>query len=134
MLTILFFKITILVELCVRALNRSSDIVRERWVLSSQYWATATPSFPHTSQSLYNLTIIAYGNNGNNGNQICCSPLSTSLSISSTSSTRFIFISDFSIITICITVFYCTCYHCILFTHHNSEEVDESKPSSLLLS
>ncbi len=134
MLTIVFFKITLLVVLCVRVLNRSSGIVGERWVFSSQYWATVTPSFPHTPQSLCNWTIIAYGNDGNNGDQICCSPLSTSSSTSSTSSTRFILILGLSITTICITVFYCTCYHCMISTHHNNEEADESRPSGLFSS
>ncbi len=134
MLTIVFFKITILVVLFARALNRSSGIVRERWFLSSQYWAKAIPSFPHTPQSLYNLTIIAYGNDGINGDQICCSLLSTLSSTSSTLSTRFILISGLSITTICITVFHCTCYHCMLFTHHKNKEADESRPSGLLSS
>ncbi len=113
MLTIVFFKITILVILYVWALNKPFGIVWERWVLPSQYWAIATPSFPHIPQSLYNLTIIAYGNNSNNEDQICYSLLSILSSISSTSSTRFILISGLSITTIYIIVFYYTCYHCI---------------------
>ena len=83
-----------------------------------------TLSFLYTSQSLCNLTIIAYDNNGNNRDQIYCSPLSILLSTLSTLSPKFIFISGFSITTICITVFYCTCYYCILSTHHNNEEAE----------
>ena len=93
----------------------------------------ATLFSPLTSQSLCNLTMIEYSNNYNNEDQIYCFFLSTLLSTLSILSTKFIFSLGVFIITICITIFYCICYHYMLSIFYNDKKAEKSGPYQEIL-